>query len=253
MVGGTAPVTPGPAETPPPVETAPAATPDPDALIADAVLYDLGEGFTLALPADLAEDLLVLFPTPAEEGGAPRFPQVYHRPSYEASMEEFGVPTGFLFSLFRYDQVGYEQEYLAANGGTGQTVFAKDENWYYVMGEPTDVQFYTSGGEINADSPGYQSWVYAMSRISDIQADFTARNALIPISSAAYLDRPFLWEGEHRYVEVHCSDYAISSRPTSPPATLLFPSAARRTWTGPSCGRGNTAMWRSTARIMPSP
>ena len=245
MVGGTAPVTPGPEATPPPVETAPAATPDPDALIADAVLYDLGEGFTLALPADLAEDLLVQFPTPAEEGGGPLFPRVYHRPSYEASMEEFGAPTGFLFSLFRYDQVGYEQEYLAANGGTGQTVFAKDENWYYVMGEPTDVQYYARGDVIDDTAPEYQSWVYAMSRIPDIQADFTARNGLIPINDAADLDRPFQWSGEHHYVEVHSTDYSVS-------LTLLLSQPATQGQGGIWCVEGefsnNYGGW---SRVLP--
>lgn len=46
----------------------------------DAVLYELGAGLTLAIPADIAEELVVEFPT--DEQQEPRFPCVYHRASY---------------------------------------------------------------------------------------------------------------------------------------------------------------------------
>lgn len=213
MIGGTATVTPGP-EAPPPAETqtpAPAPTAAPDALFTDADLYDLGGGLTLAIPADIAEDVIVLFDGEPGEGSEPVFPRVYHRASYEAGMEDFDAPMGFLFSLFRYDQVGYEQNYLAVHGGVGQTVFARDGAWYYGMGEPTDVQFYVSGGwEVATDDSRWQEWEYVLSCIPDIQADFIARNGLTSYDGGTDLDRPFLWEGEHRYVEVHSADYAVS-------------------------------------------
>ena len=43
-------------------EPDPVVTPDPDALLRDPVLYDLANGLTAALPADLTEDLLVETP-----------------------------------------------------------------------------------------------------------------------------------------------------------------------------------------------
>ena len=213
MIGGSATVTPGP-EAPPPAETqtpAPAPTAAPDALFTDADLYDLGGGLTLAIPADIAEDVIVLFDGEPGEGSEPVFPRVYHRASYEAGMEDFDAPMGFLFSLFRYDRVGYEQNYLAVHGGVGQTVFARDGAWYYGMGEPTDVQFYVSGGwEVATDDSRWQEWEYVLSCIPDIQADFIARNGLTSYDGGTDLDRPFLWEGEHRYVEVHNAGYSVS-------------------------------------------
>lgn len=211
LIGGTAMVTPGP-EVSTPAETQapnPAPTVAPDALFTDAALYDLGGGLTLAIPTDIVEDTMVLFDEDLGDGSEPVFPRVYHRSSYEAGMEDFGTPMGFLFSFFRYDQVGYEQNYLAVHGGEGQTIFARDGEWYYGMAYPTDVQFFTADGDQDTGSADYQRWEYVRSRIPDIQADFIVRNGLTPYNGAE-LDRPFLWTGEHRYVEVHSADYAVS-------------------------------------------
>lgn len=170
----------------------------------DAVLYELGDGLTLAIPADISEEILVEFP--AEEQQEPNFPYVYHRASYEAGIEDFGSPAGFLFNLCRMDQVKYEQTYLAADGGAGQVIFARDDQWYYGMGVPTDLQFYVGSDEIDFSSQEYQRWEYILSRITDIQADFAARNGLTLFDAQADLDRPFLWEGNHRYVECRNTD-----------------------------------------------
>lgn len=206
MIGGAAMVTPGPEE-----ETeVPSSTSNVDDLLTDAALYDLGGGLTLAIPTDIVEDTMVLFEEDLGDGSEPVFPRVYHRSSYEAGMEDFDAPMGFLFSFFRYDQVGYEQNYLAVHGGTGQTIFARDGAWYYGMAYPTDVQFFTADGDQDTDSADYRRWEYVRSRIPDIQADFIVRNGLTPYDGGAELDRPFLWEGEHRYVEVHSADYAVS-------------------------------------------
>ncbi len=196
----------------------------------DAVLYELGDGLTLAIPADIADELLVEFP---EEGQQePRFPYVYYRASYEAGIADFGSPAGFLFHLFRYDQVEYEQSYLAADGGTGQIIFAWDDQWYYGMGLPTDVQFYTGSDEIDTSSPEYQRWEYVLSRITDIQADFTHRNGLTPYDASADLDRPFLWEGEHQYVECRNADGTVS-------LTLLLSQPAKQGDGGIWCVEGS--------------
>lgn len=211
LIGGTATVTPD-SEASAPAETQapnPAPTVAPDALFTDAALYDLGGGLTLAIPTDIVEDTMVLFDEDLGDGSEPVFPRVYHRSSYEAGMEDFDTPMGFLFSFFRYDQVGYEQNYLAVHGGEGQTIFARDGEWYYGMAYPTDVQFFTADGDQDTDSADYRRWEYVCSRIPDIQADFIVRNGLTPYSGAE-LNRPFLWTGEHRYVEVHSADYAVS-------------------------------------------
>lgn len=203
--------------------------PKEGALLEDAVLYELGDGLTLAIPANIVEELVVEFP--GDEQQEPRFPYVYHRASYQAGIEDFGSPVGFLFSLFREDQVGYEQTYLAANGGTGQVIFARDDQWYYGMGVPTDVQFYTGSGEIDTNSPEYQSWEYIRSQITNIQADFAGRNGLTIFDASADLERPFLWEGEHRYVECRSADGTLS-------LTLLLSQPARQGDGGIWCVEG---------------
>lgn len=187
-------------------------------LLVDPVLYELGDRLTLAIPADISEEILVEFPDGQQE---PNFPYVYHRASYEAGIEDFGSPAGFLFTLFREDQVEYEQTYLAADGGTGQVIFARDDQWYYGMGVPTDVQFYTGSDEIDTSSPEYQHWEYILSRITDIQADFADRNGLTLFDAKADLDRPFLWDGEHRYVECRNADGSVS-------LTLLLSQPAKQ-------------------------
>lgn len=206
MIGGAAMVTPGLEE-----ETeVPSSTSNVDDLLTEAALYDLGGGLTLAIPTDIVEDTMVLFEEDLGDGSEPVFPKVYHRSSYEAAIEDFDAPMGFLFSFFRYDQVGYEQNYLAVHGGTGQTIFARDGEWYYGMAYPTDVQFYTADGDQDTDSADYRRWEYVRSRIPNIQADFIVRNGLTPYDGGAELNQSFLWTGEHRYVEVHSADYAVS-------------------------------------------
>ena len=199
------------------------------ALLEDAVLYELGDGLTLAIPADISEEILVEFPTEEQE---PNFPYVYHRDSYEAGIEDFGSPAGFLFMLFRKDRVGYEQTYLAVDGGVGQVIFARDDQWYYGMGVPTDVQFHIGSDEIDFNSPEYQRWEYILSRITDIQADFADRNELTLFDATDDLDRPFLWEGKHRYVECRNADGSLF-------LTLLLSQPAKQGDGGIWCVEGS--------------
>ena len=106
MIGGTAVVTPGPEE-----ETeVPSSTSNVDDLFIDAALYELGGGLTLAIPTDIVEDTMVLFDEDLGDGSEPVFPRVYHRSSYEAAIEDFDAPMGFLFSFFR--ETGFRVEIL---------------------------------------------------------------------------------------------------------------------------------------------
>lgn len=198
----------------------------------DDVLYDLGDGLTLAIPTDIAEELLLEFPDGQQE---PSFPRVYHRASYEAGMEDFGSPMGFLFTLFRYDQVEYEQSYLAANGGSGQIIFARDDQWYYGMGVPTDVQFYAGSDEIDTDSPEYQRWQYILSWVTNTQADFAERNGLTRYDGEADLDRPFLWEG-------NTGMWNAAAPTVTCPSPCFSPSPPNR-------GMGASGAWRAAPRI----
>ena len=120
-----------------PAESRPTANPDPEALLADPVLYDLSNGLTAALPADLTGELLVDTPESGEI-----FLSVYDRHSYEAAGGTGGIEgMGWLFSIARYDQVAFEQTLGLDN--SGRSFFARGNGWYYACLTPTDVRFYS--------------------------------------------------------------------------------------------------------------
>ncbi len=187
---------------------APTDSPAPTGLLEEAELYEIGDGLTLAIPADLAENVLVLEPG---EGGS-GFPSVYEKQSYIDSMADSGGPAGFLFTIVRYDQVQYEQEFLAANGGSGGLdFFARDGEWYYGWATATDVQFYRHGdGTVDTQSQDWQEWEAVYGRMDDIRADFVARNGLEPYDDEEVFGRAFFWEGEHRYFQVWTQGYDLS-------------------------------------------
>ena len=187
---------------------APTDSPAPAGLLEEAELYEIGDGLTLAIPADLAENVLVLEPG---EGGS-GFPSVYEKQSYIDSMADSGGPAGFLFTIVRYDQVQYEQEFLAANGGSGGLdFFARDGEWYYGWATATDVQFYRHGdGTVDTQSQDWQEWEAVYGRMDDIRADFVARNGLEPYDDEEVFGRAFFWEGEHRYFQVWTQGYDLS-------------------------------------------
>lgn len=188
-----------PPETAPPRETPPEAA---SALLEDGTGYDLPNGMTLAVPGAVSEELLVFPAGEAELGEAPYLVWVYEKKSYEDGMTDYGSPAGFLFCILRYDQVEYEQNYLAVNGGAGGLdFFARDGAYYYGWGTATDVQYYRSDeGETDAGGQGWKDW----------EALFEAFPAI-----PGRLHRP--------------------QRPDGP-------ATAGRRWSGTSSGRGSTAM-----------
>lgn len=118
-------------------EPDPVMTPDPDALLRNPVLYDLANGLTAAVPANLSEDLLVETP---EQGEI--FLSVYDRRSYEAAGGTGGTEgMGWIFSMTRYDQIDFEQSLTEDN--SGRSFFARGDGWYYACLTPTDVRFYS--------------------------------------------------------------------------------------------------------------
>lgn len=186
---------------------APTDSPAPTGLLEEAELYEIGDGLTLAIPADLTETVLVL--EPWEEGRG--FPGVYERQSYIDSVADYGFPAGFLFTIVRYDQVQYEQEFLAANGGSGGlSFFARDEDWYYGWATATDVQFYRHGGVVDTQSQDWREWEALLGGMDDIRADFIARNGLEPYDDEEVFGQAFFWEGEHRYFQVWTGGYDLS-------------------------------------------
>lgn len=212
-------------ETAGPVETA-----EMSGLLEDAVFYELDDGLTLALPDGIADQLLIFYPDQPPEGeeSSRSLLSVYEKKSYEQSMDDWGYGAGFLFSLDRYSPVQYEQDYLACQGGFGGLdIFARDDEWYYGWSTATDVQFYRTGGEIDTDSQDWKDWEEVYGSIDAIRDDFVVRNGLTAYDGAADLNRDFLWEGEHYYVNWHSSDWSQSM-------TLLLSQPA---------GQGEGGIW----------
>ena len=227
--------------SPSPAPAQSTASGDAVGLLEGSALYSLEGGLTLAIPQNMAEQVLVLLPDQSseQEASAPVLLSVYETQSYEESMEDYGYGAGFLFSVIRYDPVAYEQDYLACQGGAGGlTIFARDENWYYGWSTATDVQYYRRDTPIDQYDAGWAAWEALFDSFGAIQADFIQRNGLDPYDGAADLSQDFFWPGEHRSVSYHNHDWSLSM-------TLVLAQPARQgeggiwcveQWYDNSCG-----------------
>lgn len=212
---------PGPSAVP---EPDPVVTPDPNALLADPVLYDLSNGLTAALPADLKDDLLVETP---EQGEI--FFSVYDRRSYEAAGGTGGIDgMGWLFSIVRYDQIAFEQSLGLDN--SGRSFFARGDGWYYACLFPTDVRYYSEEAD---QTEALAVWEGTNRRLpEEFLPDFTARNGLEPFTSSDYFTADgTLWESEHIYIGYHTADWSQS-------ITMLLSQPARQGEGGIWCVEG---------------
>lgn len=201
----------------------PESTPDPEALLADPTLYDLANGLTVALPADLTGELLV----DTEETGEIFF-SVYQRSSYEAGGGGGIEGMGWLFSIARYDQVEFEQTLGLDNSGL--RFFARGDGWYYACLTPTDVRFYSESEDQRSE---LAVWEELNRRLpGEVLPDFTARNGLEPFTSSDYLTADgTLWDSRHYYVNYHTPDWSES-------ITLLLSQPARQGEGGIWCVEG---------------
>ena len=176
----------------PTASPSPSPTPvsDPEALLENPELYPLSNGLTVALPADLTADLLVQTP---EEGNM--FFSVYDRRSYEAGGGA-EMEMGWIFSLARYDQLGFEEALVSEN--SGRTFIARGDGWYYAWQFPTDVRFYTMAEDATED---LAIWTRLTDRLpEELFSDFLARNGLSAFDeSEIYTDGCF-WNSDHVYV-----------------------------------------------------
>lgn len=203
-------------------EPDPVSTPDPDALLRDPALYDLANGLTAALPANLMEDLLIQAP---EQGKI--FLSVYDRRSYEAGGGG-EMDMGWLFSLTRYDQIDFEQSLTEDN--SGRSFFARGDGWYYACLTPTDVRFYSEEAD---QTHALAIWEMLNRRLpEEALPDFTARNGLEPFTSQDYFNADgTLWGGQHIYIRYHTPDWSES-------ITLLLSQPARQGEGGIWCVEG---------------
>lgn len=199
--------------------------PDPAALLDDPVLYDLSNGLTAALPADLDGQLLVDTPESGEI-----FFSVFERRSYEAGGGGGTEGMGWLFSIARYDQPAFELS--LAEDNSGRSFFARKDGWYYACLTPTDVRFY-SESEPEEQAREEIQWRALLLRLPEgILPDFMARNGLEPFTSSDYAnDDGSLWDGKHYYIRYHTPDWSES-------ITMLLSQPARQGTGGIWCVEG---------------
>lgn len=199
--------------------------PDPAALLDDPVLYDLSNGLTAALPADLDGQLLVDTPESGEI-----FFSVFERRSYEAGGGGGTEGMGWLFSIARYDQPAFELS--LAEDNSGRSFFARKDGWYYACLTPTDVRFY-SESEPEEQAREEIQWRALLLRLPEgILPDFMARNGLEPFTSSDYAnDDGSLWDGKHYYIRYHTPDWSES-------ITMLLSQPARQGTGGVWCVEG---------------
>lgn len=193
----------------------PAPSADPSDLIQHADLYVVGD-YTVAIPSDLADQLLVF---PQEDNSDGALISVYEKASYEqGGGAEMDI--GRIFSLVRWDQVRYEQEFLRSQGTlAGMSFFARDDSWYYGWSAPTEVAFYRADpADIQAGAEAFPALCQALNEA--VPADFLARNGLTPYSDNEFFSRDFIWDGDHLYASYHSPDYSTFLTLTlSQPAT----------------------------------
>ena len=201
-------------------ESGPAATPDPDALLADPVEYHLANGLTAALPHDLTDSLLVLTPQEGED-----FLSVYDRYSCEAA-GGYGE-MGLIFSLTRCSRIEYDQSLTEDN--SGRTFFARGDGWYYAYLTPTDVRFYSE----SEDQPqALALWEELNRRLpEEMLPDFIARNGLEAFDKSQEFHDGCLWDSQHYYVSYHTPDWSES-------VTLLLSQPAAQGEGGIWCVEG---------------
>lgn len=190
-----------PPETPPVPETpevpAPEVPADPDE---GCAVYDCGE-IEIALPAKYLDQLIVDTDFPDAEDSWRPLMSVYEKASVEAAEAQWGdsMGFGFLFGFLAMDRAGYER--LLCEDGSGIEVFAADGERYYAYTYPTDVQFCRPGGQLDTESADWRNWEALNDMGLTVRADVVERNGLTPHTGAAFLARPFTWEGTHAYLE----------------------------------------------------
>lgn len=203
----------------------PSPTPDRSALLEDGVLYDLSFDLQVAIPRDLADQLLVKLP----EEGDTFLVSVWEKRSYEAAGGG-DTDMGWLFTLARWDQAQYEQ-YLVSDG-SGVEPFAYKDGWYYVRFHPTDVRFYSDSQDQATLEEQGKAWETLNTRLpEEVCPDFVARNGLEAYDASMYFHDGCLWESEHYYVYFRTGNWSES-------ITLLLSQPAKQGAGGIWCVEG---------------
>lgn len=201
-------------------------TPQAAAGGSDVTLYDCG-GLQAALPSEYTDLLTVSNASRFESAAEEQFLlSVSEKASVEAAEKDFGSGDGFgyLFGLAVVDQAGLEQ--LLCMDYPGTTVFATDGERYYLYTEPTDVQFYRSGGEIRTESEDWKTWEKLNELGPQVREDFLTRNNLQSFTVQDYASQLAADSGDHLCMKYY--PYYLKDGDTRAYDTLLLCQPARQ-------------------------
>lgn len=177
----------------------PAAPGEPDPPTQDVTVYDLGDGLSLAIPKDMAEQVEVV--TGGIEG-APfyKLAALFEKQSYDELLEKWDFQGGgHLFGIDRLTQAEYEK-YAAQGSIIGQPFATDSANYYYISTENVNYLYpYTVS---NAEER-LKTQEQLKARMGGILDDFITRNDLEPYSSL------------NQYAEVLYQDIAKETTPDS--------------------------------------
>ena len=166
---------------------------------ADLAIYAC-TAFNIPVPKEYL-DLLVIEHDPDESSGHRQTLLSFsEKASVEAGQLDYpgeNMGFGWICSIDRLDRVGFE-EWLSTDG-TGAELFARDADYYYVQGVPTDVRFYRAGGEIGPDSEGLEDYDKLMQWANNelLQNLFTANPGLEAYDARDLIGREYTYEGAH--------------------------------------------------------
>jgi hypothetical protein len=182
-------------------------------------VYDC-KGVKIGLPTKYLDQLIVQTEFDSSEYdetfGLPLI-RVSEKASVEAGKADgISEGVGWLFTIQRLTRAQYEQYIcgdqsgrfaFAASGtnGTGQYTAPVYDN-YYVYSTATDVQFYRSGGEIDAQIDAWKNWEELNAMGDGVRADMISRNGLTAYSDDEFLKQDYTYDTAHAYVKYYPYD-----------------------------------------------
>lgn len=158
-------------------------------------------GLAISIPNDIIDDVIIVTDPEWETYEDTYLISVYEKRSFEEAKKKYPDGyAGYIFSIVRYNKAQYEQ--FLCSDGSGQSFFARDDNYYYGWFIPTDVQFYHEDG-LDEQSDEWKSWIELNEKCIAIKDDFVTRNDLEPYSDREFWDREYTYDSNHIFVDYY--------------------------------------------------
>ena len=145
---------------------------------APSVIYDLEGGLTVAVPEDIADQMLVIpggIEAPPAWGELAAF---FEKQTYDKLLEGWNFEGGgFLFGISRWTQEQYDR--YVEHGSIGSKLFATDGTYYYmyITAEMLDYNYGNLEAQVEEQ---YELQERLKARMDGILEDFIVRNGLEP-------------------------------------------------------------------------